>query len=129
MKERNEKTITLKGEKYTLNAIALDVPSKDLCISIKMNFNMRQSEVIEVQKDIRMKINEWFEESTLLSPLHFIYNIKVPSYRHDRSMPMVFLVDLSLLSRKEISLGKGEGSFKDLFQSEIESLVDYLGIS
>lgn len=122
-----DKNIRKEGENYSIRAIAINVPSSDVAVSIKLNLRMKSSEVAEARRKIQSQIQEWWEDSCLMEPFHFIKHIKTPSYPHDRETNMVFLVELSLLCRKTIT-GKGDGAFNKVFETEVIRLIECLGL-
>jgi hypothetical protein len=122
-----DKNIRKEGDKYSVRAIAINVPSRDVAISIKLNLRMRNSEVDQARIRIEEQIQEWWEDSRLMEPFHFIKHIKTPSYPHNRETNMVFLVELSVLSRKIIT-GKGDGAFNKVFETEVDRLIECLGL-
>lgn len=123
-----DKNIRKEGDGWSIRAIAIGVPSKDVAISLKLNRKMRYSEVAAARKTIEECIEDWFLDSKGLDGKHFIKEIKTPFYGHDREMPMVFLVELSVLSRKIIEPGRGESCFLNVFEGEIDRLIDCLGL-
>lgn len=122
-----DKNIRKEGENYSVRAIAINVPSSDVAVSIKLNLRMRNSEVEQARRTIEGQIKEWFDDSRLMEPFHFIKHVKTPSYPHDRETNMVFLVELSVLSRKMIT-GKGDGAFNKVFEGEVIRLIKCLGL-
>ena len=124
-----DKYIRMEGNGWRLKAIALNAPTKDVCISIALKQKMTYPEVAAKVKELKEAIQEWFESSRALDPIHFIKEIKTPYYSHYRAVPMVFAIDINVLTRKDI-IGKGEeGTFEDVFGSELMRLIDELGLS
>jgi len=129
MKRKNkDKWIRLRGENWSLKATAIGVPGRDVAITVKLNRSMKQSQVAAAAKTIEECVQDWFLDSKMLEPYHFIKEIKTPLYGHDREMSMVFIVELSVLSRKVFELGTGPDSFENVFMCETERLVECLGL-
>ena len=106
MGNHKSKNIYLKGNGYSLRAIAMSLPGRDIAISLKMNRTMRQSQVAEAAIEVNEIVTDWYLDSHLWDNRHFIKHLATPSYPNDSIKPMVFLLELSLLSRKEIQMGK-----------------------
>ncbi len=132
MKDRKEKNrdkwIRLQGDKWSIKATAIGVPGRDVAISVKLNRTMRQSEMSAARKTINECIQDWFLDSKMLEPYHFIKDVTVPYYNHDREMSSVILCEINVLSRKEFQLGTGPDSFEPSFTCELERLIECLGL-
>jgi len=122
-----DKNIRIEGNGWSIRAIAIGVPSNDVAISISLNYKLRNSEVAAKVEWLNERLLEWWEESRM-DPKHFIKHIKSPYYGHNRPMSMVFVIELSVLTRKVIEAGRGENCFQNVFIEELDRLVEYLGL-
>lgn len=123
-----EKNIRIKGEGWSIRAIAIGIPTFDVAISLKLAKTLAQEEVAAEEKKFKEMIKEWFDSSKL-NPDHFILSITTPSgYRYNKGKhSMIFLADISVCSRKVIE--RGSDSFQEVFMPEIDRLIDELGLS
>jgi hypothetical protein len=128
MKYKN-KNIKLKGRLYTLTAVALEVPSREVAININFKRNIFSNQVIAEEIEIKKKIKNWFEESTVLHPNHFISVVEGPtSYKRLQHKPkqanFSFAADISVCTRKVIK--EGATHFEEVVMSCLEDLVEVL---
>ncbi len=124
-----DKYIRMENNGWKLKAILFDAPGKDICVSISLNVNLSYPQVQAKVKEIKEAIQEWFDSSRTLDPSHFICDVKSPYYSHYRVRNMVFAIDISVMTRKEI-IGKGkECTFEIVFGPEIKRLIEELGLS
>lgn len=122
-----DKHIDRKASNYNMRATLLSAPGRDIAITMAIKYKLRQSEVIPEELKLREAINEWFMDSKLLVPHHFIVNMNTPYYNHDRKKSMVFRVSISVTSRKIIE--GGHDAFRDEFSKEVDRLISELGFS
>lgn len=120
-----EKNIRIKGEGWSIRAIAINIPSYDVAISLKLSKMLTQEEVPSEERKFRKMILDWFEGSKL-NPEHLIISISVPTgYKYNRGAhSMVFLADVSICTRNLIE--RGATSFEDTFMPELERLIECL---
>lgn len=129
MATRTDKRIKEKGKEWSIEAICHGIPTKDVSIAINLNKRLRQSEVKSEIKKIESQLMEWFLDSKKLFPEHFIKIIRTPSYKHNKEVPMVFIVDVSVMTKRVIEMGVSNNSFKDVFLDELHRLQEYLELS
>lgn len=123
-----EKNIRLKGKGWSIRAIAINIPSYDVAISLKVSKVLTQEEVPAEELKFKKMIVEWFEDSKL-NPNHFILSVTTPSgYKYNRGAhSMMFLADISVCTRKVIE--RGSNTFEDVFMEELERLVESLDLA
>lgn len=122
MRDENNKNIKMKGEGWSISATAINVPSCDVAITVKIAGKWTQSEVAEEGKRIEGVVDEWFLDSKL-DPNHFIREVVVPvAYKHGKHS-MQLMVYINCLTRKQIQMGKKNGDgFESIFQGELDRL-------
>jgi hypothetical protein len=126
MREENNKNLRLAGDNWSIIATAINVPSKDVAISFKIKGKWTQQEVSQFGKEIEAILDEWFEDSRLLDPKHFIRQVVVPGNYSTGKHSMQVIGHISCMTRKQIEMGTGPDGFKGLFMQELERLVDNL---
>lgn len=124
---KNDKHIRMKGKNWSSHAIAIEVPTKDIAIQININKKMSTNQAKEESDRLDGIIREWFEDSRILSPEHFLLNVRYPIYpARDRVMSIVLIIEINVITRKVID--KGDKTFALAFQLELERLIDELGL-
>lgn len=124
--DKNYKHINKRGEGWSLKAMAMGCPTKDVAISLALNKKLRQSEAEGEKLRIADLIQEWFFDSKL-DPNQFICTFDVPNgYSTDKVRNSVFRIEIAVRTRKEIQMGSD--SFTEIMDGELESLVEALGL-
>ena len=67
----NNKNIKMKGECWSINATAINVPTCDVAITVKITGKWSQDEVTKEGKRIEGLVDEWYLDSKL-DQKHFI---------------------------------------------------------
>jgi hypothetical protein len=126
-----DKKIRIKGDGWSIAATAINVPSQDVAIDIKINGMWTQDEVRVEGERIRELITEWWEDSRIMSPKHFICDVIVPvGYEYKgrtAKCSMYVIAHLNVLTRNTINRGS-DSTFKDAFGAEIDRLSSILGV-
>jgi hypothetical protein len=118
------KNIMLKAEKITCQATAIETPTHDIALSFNIKYKLKNSEVGNEEKKINAIIKNWYEESMILMPGHCIVNLDTPTYLHSRKMSMVFRLNISVTTKKEVQ--SGTTSFKSIFGDSLDGLFQEL---
>lgn len=125
--KKKNKTIKLKGEGWTLEAIAICTPTSDVAIQVTTSKELIPDEVAAEEQRIKRLTRKWFYSSENLDDRHFIIDISSPNYpAHTRRRKMMFILNVSVLTKETIQ--DGNSSFKEVFMDELEGLVEGLGL-
>lgn len=123
---KKEKHIKIKGNKWSLHAIAIRLPGKDISISLNIGRSLTQDEVEDEVASIKTQVKDWFEDSRLLDPEHFICVVRAPSaYKIAGKHSMVIIVDISVMARNQIGMGT---EFCRCWKDEMIRLVEEIGL-
>jgi len=125
MKEERGKRIKLKRGKVTLDAMLISCPGRDVAISVRFPKMLSQKDVASAEQEVKNKVKEWYDESGMFDNKHFICICNGPTgYKDDHTKhSMVFCVDVSVYSIKEVQMGKGEDSFVQMYSDELDRLM------
>jgi hypothetical protein len=129
MKAKNGKNIVIKGKDWTIKALAIGLPGKDVAIDIKMPKGMYTHESVQAEgKRLKNLIQEWFEDSKILDPKHIVINVSVPDSYYQRSgeHQMQPIIYIACYTRRLIQMGMGEDGFYKTFGPEVERLREAL---
>lgn len=126
----NNKNIKMRGDGWSISATAINVPSCDVAITVKIAGKWTQDEVTQEATRIEGMVDEWFLDSRL-DPKHFIREVVVPvGYKHKHGKhSMQLMIYINCLTRKQIQMGRKEDGFESIFQGELNRLKACLEIA
>ncbi len=127
-RRKKGKRLKLKNssKSVSINVDAFNVPTYDISINCSIQLKCRQSEIEAIENQFKALIKDWWEDSIIADPKHFICSVNGPRgycRAADRLTKMYLLVDLNILIRKKVELGKWDNVWPQQIKDELNELM------